>query len=162
MSRTFENLAGRGRTANLICAAELAAAQIIVTENLIKPNGEVGTTVFGLLGCPQYSKNMVKFFTALPCEPKTFESFSSFVFTRAWYYWVVVGYVPESVAVLLHQHPDNRGAVRVNGDAGAPAPNDASLTDHLIAGHRCIACYHIDNPRGLKLFADTLRQHKLV
>lgn len=43
-------------------------------------------------------------------------------FTRAWYYWVVSGFVPLEVARRLHADPVGRTDVRVDGHCGCPAP----------------------------------------
>ncbi|PWU23463.1 hypothetical protein C5B42_02820 [Candidatus Cerribacteria bacterium 'Amazon FNV 2010 28 9'] len=43
---------------------------------------------------------------------------SDFTFTRAWYYWVVTGRVPVSVAEELYQDPVGKDDVRAGGHAG--------------------------------------------
>ena len=52
-----------------------------------------------------------------------------FVFTRAWYYWVVDGPVPYGVAQEIYeQQPYGRRDVRVAGHCGCPPPEDPWLT----------------------------------
>ncbi len=47
----------------------------------------------------------------------------TYVFRRAWYYWVVDGPVPLEIAEKIYaQEPYGRDA-RVDGDCGAPPPN---------------------------------------
>lgn len=45
-----------------------------------------------------------------------------FKFTRAWYYWIVSGKMPLSVAEELYADPIGKKDVRVAGHCGCPAP----------------------------------------
>lgn len=45
-----------------------------------------------------------------------------FTFRRAWYYWVVNGFVPLAVAEKLYAHPVGREDIRVDGDCTCPHP----------------------------------------
>lgn len=45
-----------------------------------------------------------------------------FTFTRAWYYWVVEGKVPLTVAKELYADPVGKTDIRVAGHCGCPAP----------------------------------------
>jgi hypothetical protein len=51
-----------------------------------------------------------------------------FTFTRAWYYWVVRGPMPLSIAQTLYDHPKGRRTVRVTGHCGCPAPEEPWVT----------------------------------
>jgi hypothetical protein len=46
----------------------------------------------------------------------------SFKFWRAWYYWVVEGYVPLEVAKTMYANPVGKKDVRVDGHCGCPDP----------------------------------------
>jgi hypothetical protein len=48
--------------------------------------------------------------------------YESFIFERAWYYWVVEGMVPLAVAEELYANPNGERDIRVNGHCGCPAP----------------------------------------
>ncbi len=75
-----------------------------------------------------------------------------FEFSRAWYYWVVVGNVPLNLAKdMYHGSEEGKKYVRVAGHCGCPAPEGW-------AHGGVVNCYHIDTWRGLKLFADTVRK----
>lgn len=85
----------------------------------------------------------------------------SFTFTRAWYYWVVTGYVPLSVAEELYEDSVGAKAVRSGGDCACRPPK-TWLTRHPIVGMKVVNLYHIDSQEGLNLFTKTLRKHNLV
>lgn len=89
-----------------------------------------------------------------------------FVFTRAWYYWVVQGKVPLDTARLMYAD-ESRKDVRVAGDCGSPPPDEwAEPSDeylrHLCAekgypydqikDNRTVNVYHIDTQEGLEFF----------
>ena len=48
----------------------------------------------------------------------------SFVFTRAWYYWIVEGKVPLSAANDLYNDPVGQTDIRVDGDCSCPHPEE--------------------------------------
>ncbi|MGK3981201.1 hypothetical protein WMF38_56920 [Sorangium sp. So ce118] len=78
--------------------------------------GEVPATVYGKLG--------------------------PFTFRRAWYYWVVDGNVPLSVAEEMYAHPVGRRDVRVAGHCGCPPP--AEWAHHIDAAGVVV----IEDPDG--------------
>lgn len=47
-----------------------------------------------------------------------------FSFSRAWYYWVVDGPLPISIARELYEDPIGRSDIRVAGHCGCPAPEE--------------------------------------
>jgi hypothetical protein len=99
-----------------------------------------------------------------------------FVFTRAWYYWVVEGrFTPLATAEELYRTA--RTTIRVVGHAGSPPPSEWAdpygdepyLCDDETGNcrpnpeaPRGIRCYHIDSQAGLNLFVRTLRTHGVV
>jgi hypothetical protein len=76
----------------------------------------------------------------------------SFVFTRAWTYWVVEGPVPLSVAEELYTDPVGRTDIRAAGDAGCRPPD-------TVAKQGVVNLYHIDTELGLRVFVDAIRVH---
>jgi hypothetical protein len=78
-----------------------------------------------------------------------------FTFARAWYYWVVEGPVPLSVAKILYDHPRGREDVRVAGHCGCPPPEKWATNGYVYD-------YHIDSQSGLNFFCDTLREAGLI
>lgn len=61
-----------------------------------------------------------------------------FNFERAWYYWVVKGFVPLKVALELYKDPVGRTDVRVAGHCGCPPPDKPWLIWRLPDGRRVI------------------------
>lgn len=138
-----------------------AAIEVVVGE---KVRGEVPATLTGQLG--------------------------KFNFRRAWYYWVVEGPMPLSVAEEMYALPVGREDVRVAGHCGCPPPNQwafpldreavqqelagmgiesisygdlAKLCDEgKISAPRFVTSYHIDSQAGLALFAAMVRKHNLM
>lgn len=69
-----------------------------------------------------------------------------FAFTRAWYYWVVKGFVPLRIAIRLYYNdPIGRTDIRVDGNCSCPPPTEDVYT------------YHIDTQEGLNLFVATIK-----
>lgn len=114
---------------------------------------------------------------------------NGFVFTRAWYYWVVRGWMPLEQAQNLYKHYKDLN-IRVDGDAGNPAPEDYShckdsdkiaqdlfnqykngekTMDDINAeylklskqGDQFIDTYHIDTQEGLNKFAEAIRSYNI-
>ena len=75
---------------------ELTLAGVNIVRLEKRTEGEVATTVKGQLG--------------------------EFIFSRAWYYWVVSGLIPLSVAQEMYAHPRGVKDIRVNGHCGCPPP----------------------------------------
>lgn len=80
---------------------------------------------------------------------------SYFTFRRAWYYWVVEGDVPLEVANEMYATEVGKKDVRVAGHCGCPPPAEWATNGY-------VGSYHIDSQEGLKLFADTIKKHKLM
>ncbi len=90
----------------------------------------------------------------------------AFSFRRAWTYWIVNGPVPLSLANKMYETEEGKKNVRVAGHCGCPPPEEwARPSDSKKGADRkiewktepVIDTYHIDTWKGLKLFADTLR-----
>lgn len=87
-----------------------------------------------------------------------------FTFRRAWYYWVVTGGVPLSVAQEMYDDPVGREDVRVDGHCGCPAPEGVAFESDLVrlTKRAVVELYHIDSEIGLRLFVDTIRKYGLA
>jgi hypothetical protein len=59
-----------------------------------------------------------------------------FTFERAWYYWIVKGPMPLSVARELYEHHVGRTDVRVGGHCGCPSPDRYGATHFDGEGRR--------------------------
>jgi hypothetical protein len=70
--------------------------------------------------------------------------FKNYRFTRAWNYWVVRGTTSPSLAKKIYSDPLGKLYIRVNGDAGAPAPSEK----------HDVTSYHIDTQEGLIRFVE--------
>ena len=126
---------------------------------------EVKSTIFGLLGGKHFLEDIQKYkdnedimslFTL-----KTLRESAEFCLSRNWYYYVAVGYVPMEAAVELYEHPIGRKDVRVEGHCGCPDPREYMKNSTLVAGRRCVSCYHIDSQEGLNLYVEVLKRHNL-
>lgn len=91
----MRNLAGDKRCDASI-GDELEAAGVEIIETDEPSQGEVAARLTGKLG--------------------------AFTFTRAWYYWVVNGPLPVTVAEELYAHPVGKKDVRVAGHCCCPPP----------------------------------------
>jgi hypothetical protein len=119
----MKNLAGNNNCDTFI-KKELKLAGVPVVHVYFEHPHEVPFTVIGKLG--------------------------DFTFRRAWYYWVVNGPVPMSVAIELYNNPIGRKDIRVDGHCGCPAP------DEWCHGSEFISLYHIDSQDGLNLFVESI------
>lgn len=84
----------------------------------------------------------------------------SFVFMRAWYYWVVMGSVPLEVAQEMYANPIGKKDVRIAGHAGRVAPEKPWI--RWDNGRWIVTSYHIDSQEGLNLFVETVKKHGLL
>ena len=89
------------------------------------------------------------------------KSFVSFTFERAWYYWMVNGYVSLDIAVEMYENPNGRNDIRVAGHCACPHPVDWKVK-HKVCGMNVVDHYHIDTQEALNYFVDTLKKHKLI
>ena len=159
------NLAGKPCDDIIKAELEQAGINVICLPGEKDKHPEVKATMFGFLG----GKHTLEEFEKYPVSDgiwnlMTFKSMQdsfSFSFYRNWYYYVVSGYVPMEAAIELYEHPIGKKDVRVEGHCGCPDPREYCANTPLIAGHRCVSCYHIDSQEGLNLFVDVLRRHKL-
>jgi len=53
--------------------------------------------------------------------------YESFTFKRAWYYWMVGGYVPLAVAEEMFNDPNGKEDIRVCGHCGCPPPSEWTI-----------------------------------
>ncbi len=92
------NLAGRS-DADTYIQQELQTAEITIMDAMVSEasHSEVPFSIAGQLG--------------------------PFRFLRWWRYWVVRGPMPLAIAGLLYADPKGRWDIRVNGNAGRPAPS---------------------------------------
>lgn len=60
----------------------------------------------------------------------------AFTFTRAWYYWMVVGPMPLVAARKLYTDPVGKTDIRVTGHCGCPSPDDPPWATHYAADGR--------------------------
>jgi hypothetical protein len=164
----MKNLAGVKECDEFIShELELAGIHQIVLDESERQNHEVPFTVIGLLGATHFRKEWDEMLIKSPglvklFSPKNITPHVSFIFCRAWYYWIVTGFVPLHVAEELYADPIGKKDVRVSGHCGCPAPKEWIKDRQLIAGHQCVESYHIDSQEGLNLFVRTLRAHSLV
>jgi hypothetical protein len=164
----MKNLAGVKECDEFIShELELAGIHQITLVEAERGEHEVPYTVIGVLGAKHFREEWDEMLVKSPSLKKLFNPTNiaphvSFVFCRAWYYWVVIGLVPLYVANELYENPIGKKDVRVSGHCGCPSPIEWIKNRHLIAGHQCVECYHIDSQEGLNLFVQTLHAHKLV
>lgn len=138
---------------------ELTEAGITIVD-ASEHKGEVPYRFIGVLGMQDF--NEMEHSVICQYDPtRIYAESSSFSFRRAWYYWVVVGYVPLYVAEELYNDPVGKKDVRVEGHCACPPPEEWA-TKHKICGHRVINSYHIDSQEGLNLFVITLKKYNLV
>ena len=95
----MQNLAGvEPSKSDEIIASELRIAGIRIIRDMKPYNGEVSTSVTGVLGDAE--------------------------FRRAWYYWVVKCRVPLDMAQKMYANPIGKKDIRVSGHCGCPEPED--------------------------------------
>jgi hypothetical protein len=80
--------------------------------NVERTNSEVPYTIIGKLG--------------------------DFTFRRAWYYYIVEGEVPLTIANKLYNDPVGRTDVRVDGHCGCPAPQEPWISIYDKEGKKLI------------------------
>lgn len=114
---------------------------------------------------------------------------NGFVFVRAWYYWVVRGYMPLEYAQYLYTNYKDLN-IRVAGHCGNPTPEEWAKNkdynklikpylDKLIAeeinyeefkqinaqiiaqGEQAIDMYHIDTQAGLNKFVEVIKSNNI-
>ncbi len=122
---------------------------------------EVPYTLYGGLGGKPLDEEGQAFMDRHGLMIASIKSFVSFTFTRAWYYWVVNGYVPLDIAVEMYENPNGRKDIRANGHCGCPPPSE-QLVRHKVCGMDVVGSYHIDTQEGLNYFVETLKRHNLV
>jgi hypothetical protein len=101
--RYLPNLAGNVRC-DISIRKELTEAGVGIIESKTPREDEVPAKLTGILNNPNG-------------EP-------AFTLTRAWYYWVVDGDVPLSVAEEMYKDPVGKEDVRVAGHRGCPPPKE--------------------------------------
>jgi len=155
------------------CVMDMAGKEC---EKFLENNGE-GYTQGNLAGrfeCDYYIKLelMLAGIDVVPVKaggevPYHFKGkLGKFSFSRAWYYWVVNGPVPLSLANKMYEDEEGKKTIRVQGDCGCPPPEEwarPESKDRKINWKEngiepVINTYHIDSWQGLKFFADTVRE----
>ncbi|MFA5714956.1 MAG: hypothetical protein WC998_04415 [Candidatus Paceibacterota bacterium] len=115
---------------------------------------------------------------------------NNFIFTRAWYYWVVTGYMPLQYAKEMYEKYKDLN-IRVAGHCGNPPPEEwckpknhvercqpivDQFWDHKISHEECdercrelrkqgdqfVDCYHIDTQEGLNCFVETIKNNGII
>ncbi|KKM02273.1 hypothetical protein LCGC14_1786030, partial [marine sediment metagenome] len=74
---------------------------------------EVPYTLYGGLGGKLLDEEGQAFMDRHGVAVDTIKKFVSFTFERAWYYWVVSGYVPLNIAVEMYENPNGKKDIRV-------------------------------------------------
>ncbi len=130
--------------------------------NIKEPGrSEVPYTLYGGLGGKPLDEEGQGFMDRHGIMVDTMKGFVSFTFERAWYYWVVKGYVPLDIAVEMYENPNGRKDIRVAGHCGCPHPADWKVR-YKVCGMNVVDSYHIDTQEGLNYFVETLKKHNLV
>ena len=129
---------------------------------LEKPeNSEVPFVVYGGLGGRPLTIQEKNWMFSHGLSVEVIKNNCSFVFTRAWYYWVVRGYVPLDIAVEMYENPNGQKDIRANGHCACPHPFEQKLP-YKVCGMNVVDLYHIDTQAALNYFVDTLKKHQLV
>ncbi len=156
----MRNLAGV-ETCDITIRKELEKAGIDIY-NLVEPiDREVSYTLYGGIGGEPLDEDGQGFMERHGIMVETMKSYVSFTFERAWYYWMVRGYVPLDIAVEMYENPNGRKDIRVAGHCACPHPADWKVK-HKVCGMNVVDHYHIDTQEGLNYFVETLKRHKLV
>lgn len=130
--------------------------------NIKEPGrSEVPYTLYGSLGGKPLNDEEKDFMDRHGLMIEVIKDNSSFIFTRAWYYWMVKGYVPLDIAVEMYENPNGRKDIRVAGHCACPHPVDYKVR-HKVCGMNVVGSYHIDTQEGLNYFVATLKKHTLV
>lgn len=130
--------------------------------NLREPtNREVPYLYYGGIGGEPLDEEARGFMDRHGIAIDSLKGFVSFTFERAWYYWIVRGYVPLDIAVEMYENPKGKKDIRVDGHCACPHPADWKVK-HKVCGMNVVDHYHIDSQAGLNYFVDTLKKHGLV
>lgn len=156
----MKNLAGV-EDCDIYISEELEKAGIDIY-NIKEPDrSEVPYTLYGGLGGKLLDEEGQGFMERHGVAVDSMKSFVSFTFERAWYYWVVDGYVPLDIAVEMYENPNGKKDIRVAGHCACPHPAEWTVK-HKVCGMDVVGGYHIDTQEGLNYFVETLKKHKLV
>lgn len=128
----FKNLAGAAY-ADIVIEKELKEAGIEIIKG-DRTRSEVPFTLTGKLG--------------------------TFLFGRAWTYWIVACMMPLEAAKEMYENKIGAKSVRVAGHCGCPPPEKYACIGK--DNQKYIRSYHIDTMPGLKLFAETTRKYGLA
>jgi hypothetical protein len=115
---------------------------------------------------------------------------NNFIFTRAWYYWMVSGYMPLQYAKEMYEKFKDLN-IRVAGHCGNPPPDEwcepkdlgekckeyfesyhrremtyeqceAFCREARKSGEQFITHYHIDTQEGLNRFIDIIKKYNII
>ena len=156
----MKNLAG-DQNCDLLIRQELEKAGLIVLSRGDPGRSEVPFTLYGAAGGKSLDEETVGYMERHGIDDEYADRFFSFIFTRAWYYWVVNGFVPLDVAMEIYENPNGRYDVRAAGHCGAVSPVDVK-DQRRICGMNVVSNYHIDTQEGLNFFVAILRKHQLI
>lgn len=156
----MRNLAGQD-DCDIYIREELEKAGIMPFALSEPGRSEVPYTVFGCLGAKSLSEEDQRFFDRMGTTLEFAATMSSFVFSRAWYYWCVSGYVPLPIAEEMYANPNGIKDIRVAGHCACPPPSEW-LAHHKVCGMDVVDSYHIDTQEGLNYFVQTMIKHGLV
>jgi len=156
----MKNLAGV-EDCDVYIREELEKAGIDIYSIKEPGRSEVPYTLYGGLGGNPLDEEGQGFMDRHGVAVDTMKNFVSFTFVRAWYYWVVSGYVSLDIAVEMYENPNGKKDIRVAGHCACPHPADWKVK-HKVCGMNVVGSYHIDTQEGLNYFVETLKKHKLV
>lgn len=156
----MKNLAG-DRECDAIISEELEKAGIISFKLREIGRSEVPYTIYGTLGGQLLTEDENSFMEHYGFTENAAKKSTSFVFRRAWYYWIVEGYVPLFVAEEIYKNPNGRKDIRAGGHCGCLPPSE-QLVRYKVCGMDVVNNYHIDTQEGLNYFVKTLKKHNLI
>ena len=156
----MKNLAG-DKNCDVLIRQELEKADLLVLSRGKPGHSEVPFTLYGVEGGKPFDEKTVNYMERHGIDNEFANQFFSFVFTRAWYYWVVSGFVPLDIAMKIYENANGRNDVRAAGHCGAPNPCEVK-DQRRICGMNVVSSYHIDTQEGLNFFVETLRKHQLI
>lgn len=151
----MKNLAG-AKDCDVTIREELDKAGIMPLTLREPGRSEVPYTVFGCLGARPLSEESQRYFDRTGTTPEFAKTMGSFVFTRAWYYWCVSGYVPLAIAQQIYANPNGVKDIRVAGHCACPPPSEW-IVRHKVCGMDVVDSYHIDSQEGLNYFVQTIK-----
>ena len=140
---------------------ELETAGIDIYNTREPVDREVAYTLYGGIGGKSLDEEGQGYMERHGIMVKTMKDYVSFTFERAWYYWMVRGYVPLDIAVEMYENPKGKKDIRVAGHCACPHPVDWKVK-HKVCGMNVVDHYHIDSQEGLNYFVETLKKHGLV